>query len=194
MTSTTHDSKTSSHTRKTYRYITSDLTDGLNKNMRTLDGAIVDRGAIHIATTTINVSKVTNHSWYDLCVHIPRSNGGIERAILRELLFTPYGVYIRARFRRGDGFKVKDVHPVTIVCLHMLWLKVDIVSDDEHEDVSLVMYETMNECTQDLPHLTIDSSVVKQLDEDQVTCFEHLSHQVRQVLSISNTFHVVGST
>jgi hypothetical protein len=146
-------------------------------------------GAEHMLTANIRITRVIRHSWFNLHVHIPRSNNTFVRAILHELVFMPYGVYVRARFGCGRTWKTKEVQPIVIACIHMLWLKVDIVSDDDATDEPPGRYNTSEECTQTLPELTINQNVVHLLSDEQRQCFEHLSHQVSQILSISNSFH-----
>ena len=72
------------------------------------------------------------HTWYQKHAHIFRTDGRVVRATLLQLVLEHGAIYIKAEFLDTHGVhKTKDVSPITVACLHILWENVDVVSDME---------------------------------------------------------------
>jgi hypothetical protein len=72
------------------------------------------------------------HTWYNKNAHIFRTDGRVVRAKLKQLVLERGAIYIRAEFVDSNGIlKSKDVSPITVACLQILWENVDVVSDVE---------------------------------------------------------------
>jgi hypothetical protein len=75
----------------------------------------------------------TKHTWYNKHAHIFRSDGRVVRATLKQLVIIhKSAIYIKAEFVDDHGkIRTKDVSPVTVAALQVLWENVDVVSDVE---------------------------------------------------------------
>lgn len=135
---------------------------------------------------TVDVRKVVNHTWYGMHAHVLRSNGRVVRAVIGELLFKPYGIYLRARFRSDDRTRSKDVDPVTVACVHHLWRNVDVVSDDEipDEDDVVVPGLVTEECVYTLPMLAVGNDT--HLTTEQRSAFECVSRHANNITNITD--------
>ena len=77
-----------------------------------------------------------NHTWYNKHAHIFRTDGRVVRATLKQLvILNGCAIYIRAEFvdEKGDT-RSKDVSPVAVAALQVLWENVDVVSDVDLPD------------------------------------------------------------
>ena len=76
------------------------------------------------------------HTWYNLHAHIFRSDSRCIRATLKQLvIINKSAIYIKAEFLDDHGkICTKDMSPVTVAALQVLWENVDVVSDVELPD------------------------------------------------------------
>jgi hypothetical protein len=82
------------------------------------------------------------HTWYKKNAHIFRTDGRVVRATLQQLVLERGAIYIKAEFVDSNGvIKTKDVSPITVACLQVLWENVDVVSD---MDIPTDVEETTN--------------------------------------------------
>jgi hypothetical protein len=77
----------------------------------------------------------TKHTWYGKQSHIFRTDGRVVRATLKQLVLERGAIYIKTEFVDNKGvLKTKDVSPITVASLQVLWENVDVVSDVELPD------------------------------------------------------------
>jgi hypothetical protein len=96
-----------------------------------------------------------NHSWYGKCAHIFRTDGRVVRSTLEHLLVQDGAVYIHVKFIGENGtIHTKDVSPIAIAALQILWMNVDVVSDVDIPDDEDAQFVPPPECER-LPLLTV---------------------------------------
>jgi hypothetical protein len=73
------------------------------------------------------------HTWYNKHAHIFRTDGRVVRATLKQIvIINESAIYIKAEFVDDKGkTRSKEVSPLTIAALQVLWENVDVVSDVE---------------------------------------------------------------
>ena len=75
------------------------------------------------------------HTWYQKHAHIFRTDGRVVRATVLQLVLEHGAIYLKVEFLDTHGVrKTKDVSPLTVACLQILWENVDVVSDMELPD------------------------------------------------------------
>lgn len=130
----------------------------------------------------IDTLETIDHSWYNILTHCLRSDGTVTRARLKELVFFPHGIMIRASM---SGQHVhKDVDPTCIAFLQVMWLNVDVVSDDDTVPTSSDYVP--EECTVSLGSLVLSDSVLVKLNAAQRTAFRHITNQVNTILQLQH--------
>jgi hypothetical protein len=100
-----------------------------------------------------------NHTWFNKSAHVFRTDGRVVRAIMKELFMEGDAIYIKTDFfdpRHGTGIQTKDLSPITIAALQVMWVNVDVVSDMEFpEDMdSVTNFVPPRECDR-LPPLDV---------------------------------------
>ena len=125
--------------------------------------------------------ETIDHSWYNLVTHCLRSNGTVTRAKLKELVFFPHGIMIRVSMTGRNA--QKDVDPTCIAFLQVMWLNVDVVSDDEVPEKSYVP----EECTVSLGSLVLSEVALSRLDDDQKAAFRHITTQINLILKLQHS-------
>lgn len=67
------------------------------------------------------------HSWYGKYTHVFRSDGRVVRAQVQKIFVDRGSLLVRVAF----AGHTKDVSPISIAALQVLWINVDVVSDVE---------------------------------------------------------------
>lgn len=73
----------------------------------------------------------SNHTWHGCTAHLLRTDGRLVRCTINDIIFDSYGIYARVKFLDGKCMKTKDVSLLMLLSLQILWLQVDIMSDEE---------------------------------------------------------------
>lgn len=74
---------------------------------------------------------IANHSWYGKTAHIMRAGGLVTRCEILEIVLRPCFVGLRVRYRKDGVSKRRQVSPIFLMAMHMLWWSHQVVSDDE---------------------------------------------------------------
>jgi hypothetical protein len=130
--------------------------------------------------TSTSYLETIDHSWYNVVTHCLRSDGSVTRAKLKELVFFPHGIMIRVSMTGRNAHK--DVDPTCVAFLQVMWLNVDVVSDDEVTDKEYAP----EECTVSLGSLVLAETVLAKLNEDQKAAFRHMTTQVNLILQLQH--------
>lgn len=67
------------------------------------------------------------HSWYGKYTHVFRSDGRVVRAQVQKIFVDRGSLLVRVAF----AGHTKDVSPISIAALQVMWINVDVVSDME---------------------------------------------------------------
>lgn len=119
------------------------------------------------------IVPIQHHTWYGKTCHIVRNNK-IVKAKIKELKLSKKGVVgFIVSFKVNGVTKNKLISPLMIACIHVLWLYVDVVSEED-EDTSMFVNEM-------LPLLKVEPKV--NLDEDIKVILEWT---VKQTVQIQN--------
>lgn len=132
---------------------------------------------------------IENHSWNGITTHILRSNGKVFRAKLGSITLKPHGIYIHVSFIHKNKPKSKEVDLLSIPFLHLLWLNVDVVSDNEtsESDIDLRYIEQITtECSRVLPSLVIEEHSFDRLDQHAKDAMLYTKMQIDNILHLSS--------
>jgi hypothetical protein len=95
------------------------------------------------------------HSWLNLSVHIFRTDGRVWRARIGHAILDDGVVALQAEFKDEGKKKKKLVLPSSIAALQVLWVNVDVVSEDEGPETT---FNPTRECDR-LPRLTVETKL-----------------------------------
>ena len=70
------------------------------------------------------------HSWYGKYTHVFRSDGRVVRARVQKIFVDRGSLLLRVSF----AGHTKDMSPIAIAALQVMWINVDVVSDDADID------------------------------------------------------------
>lgn len=126
---------------------------------------------------------VEKHSWNGLMTHVFRSDGRIYRARIGNLHFQKYCICFTVCMRGVHKPVYKHVLPLEIAGIDVLWSNIDVLSDQESVDVD--EFNLPVECSQDMPPLTLDASVV--LTSDQRNAFNGLCLSINNFMKLKTT-------
>ena len=87
-----------------------------------------------IIEKTSNGWKTNAHTWYNCVCHIPRRGKLVSRAVIRDLVVSPYAIELTVHFFSNKRLTMKRVHPITIYTMQTLWLSREITSEDDDEN------------------------------------------------------------
>ena len=142
-----------------------------------------------LATPNVTSYRTQDHSWFGRCVHILRSNGNISRAIIRDMNFKAHGIYFTAEIKcGGKSTRKKDVDAITIACIQLLWLNIDVVSESDSEEEN-VLDQCVQECSNHLPLMSVSPETFQTFNRDQKLAFSFLSMQIASIINITSKIH-----
>ncbi len=103
---------------------------------------------------------IANHSWYGKTAHILRAGGNVTRCEILDIVLRPCFIGLRVRYRKDGVSKRRQVSPIFLISMHMLWWSHQVVSDDE-ESTTIGPTETI------LPLLRLHRSEESRLSHEQ---------------------------
>jgi hypothetical protein len=117
-----------------------------------------------------------HHSWYNIQVHIIRSDNRCLRSKVGQLIvMADHQVGVELLFREKSKNLRKIVSPLLVATIRLMWLNRDVVSEDETENISE---------TQPLPSLCLLPSLGKILSMEQKRPLEFIFKQTSLILHI----------
>lgn len=154
-----------------------------------------------VATPTPSTTVLRDHTWNGYVAYILRTNGKITKAVLGDITFKPFGIYIKASFYENGRRRKKDVDIITIGVLQLMWLNVDVMSDSESdrsdeettllESVHVAIDQTQYTEVTRLPSLTISKSYTTCLSREQKQAFQYVQSQTQSLLALTNRMHPI---
>jgi hypothetical protein len=125
-----------------------------------------------------NIFATIHHSWFNMSVHVIRSDHRCLRCKVGQLLvMADHQVGVELLFRDKLKNLRKVVSPLFVATVRLMWLNRDVVSEDEAE--TTVISET-----QPLPSLCLLPSLGKILTMEQKRPLEFLFKQTSLILSV----------
>lgn len=125
-----------------------------------------------------NIFATIHHSWYNMSVHVIRSDHRCLRCKIGQLLvMADHQVGVELLFRDKLKNLRKVVSPLLVATIRLMWLNRDVVSEDESEN--MVSLET-----QALPPLCLLPSLGKILSMKQKRPLEFVFKQTSLILSV----------
>ena len=80
------------------------------------------------------INSTTEHSWYNLPIHIVRgSSGKIVRATCGKLCILSEEIGMYVNFTENGRKRHKIVSPIFLSSIYKFWLNHDVVSDDDDD-------------------------------------------------------------